>query len=150
MKTKRGKVMNPFGEEQPPPLNDRYRYQQKMNSDSITQWAQRCIDANAICRPVKPDESTKPDSLGTRVLTEHLRQSYADFCEQHGIRPENSDTFGKACVRMFGPKQRVTPKGWKGPRPRAYDVPEAAKWQRFLDARFGIQKSHRDWLESLK
>ena len=119
-----------------------------MNSDSITQWAQRCIDANAI--PAGPDESTKPDSLGTRVLTEHLQQSYADFCEQHGIRPENFDTFGKACVRMFGRKQRLTPKGWKGPRPRAYDVPEAAKWQRLLDARFGIQKSHRNWLETLK
>jgi hypothetical protein len=139
VKTTREKTVNPFGEEPPPPLKG--RHQQKMNTDSITQWAQRCIDANAICRPAGPDESTKPDSLGTRVLTEHLRQSYGNFCEQHRIRPENSDTFGKACVRMFGRKQRLTPKGWKGPRPRAYDVPEAAKWQRLLDARFGIQKA---------
>ena len=140
-----GKVMNPFGEEQPLPLNDCYRRQQKMNGDSISQWAQGCIDAGVIRGP-----TGLSDNLGTRVANEHLKESYIAFCKQQGMRPENSDTFGKACTRMFGPKQRITPKGWKGPRPRAYDVPEAAKWQRFLDARFGIQKSHRNWLESLK
>jgi hypothetical protein len=128
--------VNPFGKE--PPLLLKGRHQQKLNSDSISRWAQQCIDDNAIRRP------TESDSLGTRVANEHIKKSYIAFCEQHGIRPENSDTFGKACVQMFGLKQRLTPNGWKGPRPHAYDVPTAEEWQKHLDARAGTPQTPED------
>jgi len=131
--------MNPFGEEERPPLNDRYRYPQKMNGDGISQWAQRCIDAGGICGP-----TGLPDNLGTRVANEHLKESYIAFCKQQGVRPENSDTFGKACTRMFGPKQRLASKERNGRRPAAYDVPTAEAWQERLDASFGIQKNQGD------
>jgi hypothetical protein len=127
--------MNPFGEEQPLPLNDCYRRQQKMNGDSISQWAQGCIDAGVIRGP-----TGLSGNLGTRVANEHLKESYIAFCKQQGVPPENSDTFGKACTRMFGPKQRLPLKESNGRRPPAYDVPTAEAWQGRLDARFGIQK----------
>jgi hypothetical protein len=139
MKTKRGKVMNPFGEEQPPPLEDWYRHQHKMNGDSIARWSQSCISANAIRRPAGPNGGTESDNLGARIANEHLKESYIAFCKQQGVRPENSDTFGKACTRMFGPKQRLPLKGSNGRRPPAYDVPTAEAWQARLDARIGIK-----------
>ena len=131
--------MNPFGEEQPLPLNDWYGRQQIINGDSISQWAQGCIDAGGICGP-----TGLPDNLGTRVANEHLKGSYIAFCKQQGVRPENSDTFGKACTRMFGPKQRLPLKGSNGRRPPAYDVPTAEAWQERLDAGFGTQKNQED------
>ena len=131
--------MNPFGEEQPLPLNDWYRRQQKMNGDSISQWAQGCIDAGGIRGP-----TALPDNLETRVANEHLKESYIAFCKQQGVRPENSDTFGKACTRMFGRKQRLLLKESNGRRPPAYDVPTAEEWQEHLDARFGTRKNPGD------
>jgi hypothetical protein len=132
--------MNPFGEEPPPPPNDWYRHQQRMNGDSIKQWSQWCIDADVIRRPVGPYGSTESDNLGTRVANEHLRESYIAFCKQQGVRPKNSDTFGKACTRMFGPKQRLPLKESSGRRPPAYDVPTGEAWQARLEARIGIPK----------
>jgi hypothetical protein len=126
--------MNPFGEGQPLPLNDWYGRQQIINGDSISQWAQGCIDAGVIRGP-----TGLSDNLGTRVANEHLKESYIAFCKQQRMRPENSDTFGKACTRMFGPKQRLPLKESNG-RPPAYDVPTAEAWQERLDARLGIQK----------
>jgi hypothetical protein len=132
--------MNPFGEEPPPPLNDWYRRQQKMDGDSILRWSRWCIAADVIRRPAGPYGSTESDNLGKRVANEHLRESYIAFCKQQGVRPANSDTFGKACTRMFGQKQRLPPKESNGRRPAAYDVPTAEAWQAHLDARFGTQK----------
>jgi hypothetical protein len=131
--------MNPFDKEQPPPLNDWYRRQQKMNGDSISQWAQGCIDAGVIRGP-----TGLSDNLGTRVANEHLKESYTAFCKQQGMRPENSDTFGKACTRMFGRKQRLPSKESNERRPPAYDVPTAEAWQERLDAGFGTQKNQED------
>jgi hypothetical protein len=131
--------MNPFDKGQPPLLNDWYRRQQKMNGDSISQWAQGCIDAGVIRGP-----TGLSDNLGTRVANEHLRESYIAFCEQQGEHPANSDTFGKACTRMFGRKQRLPSKEANERRPPAYDVPSAEAWQQRLDARFGIQKNQGD------
>src|SRR5262245_22331913 len=135
--------MNPFDKGQPPPLNDGRR-QQKANGDSITRWSQSCISANAIRRPAGPNGSPESDNLGTRVANEHLRESYITFCEQQGEHPANSDTFGKACARMFGRKQRLPSKESNERRPPAYDVPSAAAWQERLNARFGIQNNQGD------
>jgi len=132
--------MNPFDKGQPPLLNDGRR-QQKTNGDGITRWSQSCISANAIRRPAGPNGSTESDDLGTRVANEHLKGSYIAFCKQQGVRPADPSTFGKACTRMFGRKQRLGPKEWNGRRPPAYDVPTAAAWQERLDARLGIQKT---------
>jgi hypothetical protein len=135
--------MNPFGKEQPPLLKDQHRHQQKMNGDSITQWAQWCIDGNAMRRP-GPNGNTESDNLRTRVATEHLRESYTAFCEQRGVCPVDLRTFGKGCTRMFGQKRRL-PKQANRLRPTAYDVPTAATWQERLDARFDIQKTRNGW-----
>jgi len=132
--------MNPFGEEPLPPLNG-WRRQQKMNIGSILRWSRWCIAANVIRRPAGPYGSTESDSLGTRVANKHLRESYIAFCKQQGVRPANSDTFGKACSRTFGPKQRLSLKGSNERRPTAYDVPTAEEWQKHLDARFGTPKT---------
>jgi hypothetical protein len=137
--------MNPFGEEQPLPLNDWYRRQQKMNGDSISQWARGCIDAGVIRVP-----TGLSDNLGTRVANEHLKESYIAFCKQQGVRPENSDTFGKACTRMFGRKQRLAPKERNGRRPPAYDIPTAVTWQEILNARIGTPKKSPGFSNPLK
>jgi len=134
--------MNPFDREQPP-LLDNGRRRQKTNGDSITRWSQSCINANAIRRPSGPD-GTESDKLGTRVATEHLKKSYIAFCEQQVERSADSDTFGKACTRMFGRKQRLPSKELNERRPPAYDVPSAEAWQGRLDARFGIQENQDD------
>ena len=132
--------MNPFDKGQPPLLNDWYRRQQKTNGDSITRWSQSCISANAIRRPAGPNGGTESDNLGTRVANDHLKESYIAFCKRQGERPADSTTFGKACTRMFGPKQRLLLKESNGRRPPAYDVPTAEAWQERLDPRLGIQK----------
>jgi len=132
--------MNPFarGQQQ---VGDWHPRQQRMSGDSISQWSQWCIAADVIRRPAGPNGSTESDNLGTRVANEHLRASYLGFCEQKGVRPADRSTFGKACTRMFGRKQRLVPKERNERRPPAYDVPTAEAWQERLDARFGIQKN---------
>ena len=122
---------NPFAELRAPPGTIE---QQRTSGDSISQWSQRCIEADGIHRPAGPLGSTESDNLGTRVANEHLRDSYIAFCTQQGVRPVDPSTFGKACTHMFGRKQRLVPKEWNERRPPAYDVPTAEAWQERLDA----------------
>jgi hypothetical protein len=132
--------MNPFDKGQQQPLGDWRLRQQRMSGDSISQWSQWCIDVDVIRRPAGSHGSIGSDNLGTRVANEHLKESYIAFCKQQGVRPTDPSTFGKACTRMFGRKQRLLLKESNGRRPPAYDVPTAEAWQERLDARFGIQK----------
>ena len=130
--------MNPFDKGQQQLGGWHPRQLVKTSGDSISQWAQWCIDADVICRPVGPYGSTESDNLGTRVANDHLRASYIAFCKQQGVRPADPSTFGKACTQMFGRKQRLKPKERNERRPPAYGVPTTEVWQERLDARLGI------------
>jgi hypothetical protein len=114
--------------------------QQRMSGDTVSQWMQRCIDADIIRRPAGPHGREQTHCPGTRIATQHLFEAYAADCKQWGVRAVNYQEFGRACTQMFGRKQRLAPKEWNERRPPAYDVPTAEAWQERLDARFGIQK----------
>ncbi len=109
--------------------------QQRMSGDSVSQWSQACIDADAVIGGVTPP------NLGTDISTEELRQAYTGFCRQSGLRATGG--FGKACTEMFGPRIRLQPNqsgaGGGGPRPWGYRVPSGMNWQGKLDARLGIK-----------
>jgi hypothetical protein len=109
--------------------------QQRMSGDSVSQWAQACVNADAI---IGGDFRTSTD-LGQRIATEELREAYTGYCRQRGTRAANEDVFGKACADMFGPRKRMAtvPNGKR--RPWGYDVPEGDSWQEKIDARLGIE-----------
>ena len=101
-----------------------------MSGDSISQWSQACINADAVVGgPLSHD-------LGKRISSQDLRDAYATYCKQHSLRPANEEVFGRACKQMFGPRTRL-PLGSTGRRPWGYDVPDGDKWQERLDARLG-------------
>jgi hypothetical protein len=106
--------------------------QQRMSADSVTHWAQACVEA---------DEVVGDDALplGERIRSEDLRQSHAWYCKQHGLRAANAEVFGTACTAMFGPKKRISAKQAEGKsRPWGYDVPDGDTWQKKIDERLGI------------
>jgi hypothetical protein len=109
--------------------------QQRMTSDSVSQWAQACINADAIIG----DQITS--YLGTWNATEKLQKAYAGYCRQQGLRPANETGFGKACVEMFGSRKRHTDDRISHCKRRSwgYDVPTGEKWQKKLDKRLGIK-----------
>jgi hypothetical protein len=118
-----------------------------MSGDSISQWSQACINADAV---VCASRYLSHD-LGKRISSEDLRDAYAGYCKQHSLRSVNEEVFGRACKQMFGPRGRVSttslavhaPMGAANPnsqrRPWGYDVPDGDKWQEQLDARLGIK-----------
>jgi hypothetical protein len=111
-----------------------------MSGDSITQWSQACVDANAVVGR-RGTSGPVEDDLGTRISSEKLRQAYTGYCKDQGLRAVNSVTFGKACADLFGSRQRLcaeTDQNIKQ-RPWGYDVPSGEKWQRKIDERLGIQ-----------
>ena len=123
--------------------------QQRMSADSVSEWAQVCIYADAINRGKGSYGIERTHDLETRISTECLYESYTVHCKQHGLRPVSVATFGKACAEMFGPRQRLRLEdmfkgrletGYNGPRPWGYDVPDGETWQEKLDARLGIKK----------
>jgi hypothetical protein len=140
------KAMNPFdkGQQQ---LGGWHPRQQRMSGDTISQWMQRCVDADIIRRPAGPYGREQTHSLGTRVATERLFEAYAADCKPRGVRAVNYQEFGRACTQVFGVVQKCNaefnhdewgyPKG-PGRRPHGYDVPTAEVWQERLDARLGI------------
>jgi hypothetical protein len=114
-----------------------------MSADSVSQWAQACIDADAIVGMTKGPYD-EPYELGTRTQSETLRQEYNAYCRQHGLRPIDDFTFGKTCTDMFGERKRLkaqpsTSSRKSSRRPWGYDVPDGNTWQRKLDARLGIK-----------
>jgi Family of unknown function (DUF5906) len=110
--------------------------QQRMSADSVSEWAQACIEAERVIggRLYWPE----PD-LGQHVSSDVLRQNYADFCKQHGLRAVTGQNFGRACTQMFGARTRTSSPNSAGKRPWGYDVPDGATWQGKLDARLGIK-----------
>jgi hypothetical protein len=80
--------------------------QQRMSGDSVSQWSQSCIDADAIIG-ASHGMSASHD-LGNRVASEALREAYTGYCKQHGLRAVNVEAFGKACTDMFGPRKRLS------------------------------------------
>ena len=111
--------------------------QQRMSADSISQWAQACIDADAI---IGGSQSSYPPShdLGTTVSFEELRAAYTGYCKQQTLHAVGPVPLGTACTEMFGPRRRLRAQPNNGRRPYGYDVPTGNKWRRTLDKRLGI------------
>jgi len=124
--------------------------EQRMSADSISQWAQECIDDDMINLGRGPYGVASQRRLGTTVATEHLYESYVSSCKHRGGRAVGRTEFGGACTRMFGPRQRLGAGDkdgrsddlrWDdGSRPWGYDVPTGEAWQEKLDERLGIPK----------
>jgi len=115
--------------------------QQRMSADSVTQWAQACVDADKIVGAGRgPYGSEITHVLETSIASRALREAYTGFCKQNALRPLSVDGFGKACAEMFGPRKRLTAKPLFGDtqRPWGYDVPDGEAWQKRIDARLGI------------
>jgi hypothetical protein len=116
--------------------------QQRMSSDSVSQWAKACIDADAIIGEAR---YSGVYDLGARISVESLREAYTGYCKQYSLRPVGPDVFGKACADMFGPRIRMPPSSMgastsrKARRPWGYEVPDGDSWQEKLDARLGIR-----------
>jgi hypothetical protein len=107
--------------------------QQRMSGDTVSQWSQGCINADAII-----GGQYSAHDLGRRVSSKDLREAYAGYCRQHGLRPVNEEVFGKAATQMFGPRTRLALDS-SNRRPWGYDVPDGDTWQEKLNARLGIK-----------
>ncbi|HUZ31910.1 MAG TPA: primase-helicase family protein [Xanthobacteraceae bacterium] len=118
--------------------------QQRMSGDSVSQWSQACIEADAVIGAGRgPYGVDVTPDLGTPVSFETLHAAYTGFCRQNSLRALSPVGFGKACAEMFGPRLRL-PALQNGPgngkrRPWGYDVPTGVKWQGKLDDRLGIK-----------
>jgi hypothetical protein len=127
--------------------------QQRMSADSVSQWAQTCIDADAVVGAGRGEfGQVVSHDLGTRITTTALRDAYTGYCKQNSFRPVSPAGFGKACAEMFGPRIRLPAEQGrdevvrndggverKKRRPWGYEVPDSDKWQEKLDARLGIK-----------
>jgi hypothetical protein len=102
--------------------------QQRFSADSISQWAQACIDADNIVgsQISYPLNALRPTNV--------LYDAYKAYWKHH---PANAVVFGKALTQMFGEPTRQKVGNLPG-RPRTYKVPDADTWQRALDKRLGI------------
>jgi len=117
--------------------------QQRMSGDSVSQWAQACIMADAIVgaeRGAYGADTTY--NLGTAISLDALYKAYTGFSK--GQHPASPVAFGKACAEMFGPRKRLkslqsTTTGGGKKRPWGYHVPNGTKWQEKIDARLGIK-----------
>jgi hypothetical protein len=76
--------------------------------------------------------------LGKRISSKELRDAYAGYCRQHGLRPVNEEVFGKGCTQMFGSRVRLSPDN-SNRRPWGYDLPDGDTWHEKLNARLGIK-----------
>jgi hypothetical protein len=119
--------------------------QQRMSGDSVSQWSQACIIADAIIGSERGSYGTEVTyDLGTAISFEGLYKAYRGFCKsQHAL---STEAFGKACADMFGPRKRLralqssTTGNGKPRRPWGYHVPTGTKWQEKVDARLGIKR----------
>lgn len=120
--------------------------QQRMSSDSVSQWAQACIEADEIVgMPPTQHGLQLTLDFGTAHSTKTLHDAYRGYCKQSGLRPMSQEAFGKACTEMFGPRKRLKALASNGVgnskrRPWGYHVPKGKKWQEEVDARLGIKK----------
>ncbi|RZN32306.1 primase-helicase family protein [Bradyrhizobium sp. Leo121] len=112
--------------------------QQRMSGDSVSQWSQSCIIADAI---IGADPGPYFD-LRALISFPDLLNAYTGFCKQTGQRAVGPEVFGRACAEMFGPRSRL-PAGAGGAgtnkRPWGYYVPTAQNWQLEVDRRLGVK-----------
>jgi hypothetical protein len=118
--------------------------QQRMSGDSVSQWSQACIEADAIVGAARGPYGTETThDLGTPISVEALREAYTGFCRQNSLHPLSTDGFGKACADMFGSRKRLkvlqNVTGNSKRRPWGYYVLAGNKWQEKVDARLGIK-----------
>jgi hypothetical protein len=113
--------------------------QQRMSADTVSQWLRACIDADAIIGNSGRLGAVTHD-LGKPIAFEKLREAYAGYCRQQGLRAVNVEVLGKACTEMFGPRKRLPVEEYNNRRPWGYDVPDGSNWQAKLDERLGIKK----------
>jgi hypothetical protein len=117
--------------------------QQRMSGDSVSQWAQNCIDADGVIGAGRGLYETTLD-LGIKHPLRALYEAYRGFCTQGRLHPISVTGFGKACTEMFGPRERLPVQNNSTPdskrRPWGYQVPEGEEWQEKVDARLGIKK----------
>ncbi|MCP4308799.1 MAG: hypothetical protein GY788_28770 [bacterium] len=104
--------------------------QERMSGDSIYQWARACIDADGLVG-MRPGFGSE---IGVDIGTEELRESYAGYCRQQGVRPAVPEILGRALTAMFGPNIRL-PAAYDGRRPWGYAVPDGAAWSAAADKR---------------
>jgi hypothetical protein len=106
--------------------------QQRFSADSVAQWAQACIEADAIVG----NKNGTSRSLAELVPSHELYEAYMGSCRHH---PVSATVFGKALTAMFGPPSRHQVTGSNSNRrPRTYQVPDADTRQRALDQWQGI------------
>ena len=119
--------------------------QQRMSGDSVSQWSQACIEADAIIGAERGPHGIETTlDLGTPISAKALRDAYNGFCKQNSVRQVSQEAFGKACTDMFGPRSRLralqtNTTGNSKRRPWGYHVPKGNKWQEKVDARLGIK-----------
>ena len=118
--------------------------QQRMSGDSVSQWSQACIIADAVIGAGRgPYGVEVTHDLGAPISFEALYGAYGGFCKQNSLRALSTEAFGKACADMFGPRKRLralqSAIGSSKRRPWGYPVPKGSKWQERVDARLGIK-----------
>ena len=82
--------------------------QQRMSGDSVSQWSQSCIIADASSRP----DAVPPFNLGALISFPDLLNVYTGFCKKTGQRAVGPEAFGKTCTSMFGPRSRLPAAAW--------------------------------------
>ncbi len=103
--------------------------QQRMSGDSVTQWAQACIDADFIVG-AEWKFKVKAFSLGQAIPSKTIRTAYTGFCREHRISAMNKTNFGKACADVRTRKhlagERFSP---------AHKPPSSMKWRKSIKTR---------------
>jgi Family of unknown function (DUF5906) len=105
--------------------------QQRLSADSIWQWMQACINADAI---IGSRKGTSYD-MSKCTAFEDLREAYAGYCAQHRLRALSQDALGKRLTAMFGPRARMSA---GSRRPWGYNVTDGNTWQTKLDDQLGV------------
>ena len=125
----------------------------RMGRDTVLQWMQLCIDADAI--KLEEAENSKALSLGSDhkpawIATCFLYESYLATCRQQDTwYPVNNRFFGRVLTKMLGPccRSTIVPEdlakimfgqGKHPHRPYGHLIPSGKIWQGLLDARLRI------------
>jgi hypothetical protein len=122
-----------------------------MGGDTVLEWMQLCIDADAI--KLEETKNQRAIKLGSDhkpawVATNYLYESYLATCRQQGTwYPVSKEFFGAVLTRTIGPCHRSTTapemmfgQGTRPRRPYGHYIPSGEKWQGLLDARLYIPK----------
>jgi hypothetical protein len=121
--------------------------------DTVLQWMQLCIDADAI--KLEEAENSKALNLGSDhkpawIATHYLYESYLATCRQQGTwYPVHKHFFGRVLTKMLGPCCRSTTvpedlaeimfgQGKRPYRPYGHFIPSGKIWRRLLEARLCI------------